>query len=369
MPYKRADSPYWWIFVTQADGTRVRRSSGTSDFAAAKALEQKARADAWKEKEWGVNPPRSFDDVMIPFLRHASQHQRSFGTTMHRLKPLQLHFTGSVMNDLTGKDIRAYMDKRHAEGKSAATINRELAALSAAINWCNVEYEWALPNPVKGRTLKEPEGRVRWLTRAEVESLCRAARGQRFGAALESFIRLAVNTGCRKQEMLGLEWRRVDLVNGLIYLEGKHTKAGKRRSIPLNEGALSALKVMAGFRAEHSPSSPWVFIRANGERVASVRNGFAAACKKAGIEDFTIHDLRHTCAAHLISAGVALAEVRDLLGHSTVMMTERYAHLAPARVRDAVRVLDGLRESPSSRSVHADVPVHQQGGHLKLVTP
>ncbi|WPP01466.1 tyrosine-type recombinase/integrase [Pseudomonas sp. HR96] len=79
-------------------------------------------------------------------------------------------------------------------------------------------------------------------------------------------------------------------------------------------------------------------MRGNGERVVSVRNGFERACKTSGIKDFKIHDLRHTCAAHLISAGVALAEVRDLLGHSTVMMTERYALLAPARVRDAVRV-------------------------------
>lgn len=273
------------------------------------------------------------------------------------------------MNDLAGKDIRAYMDKRSAEGVSAATINRELAALSAAINWCNVEYEWGLPNPVKGRKMKEPEGRVRWLTRAEVESLCRAARSQKFGVILESFVRLAVNTGCRKEEMLGLEWRRVDFANGLIYLEGVHTKAGKRRSIPLNEGALDALKQMMAYRAQHCPATPWVFARGNGERVVCLRKGFNEACKKAGIDDFTIHDLRHTCAAHLISAGVALAEVRDLLGHSTVMMTERYAHLAPARVRDAVRVLDQGREQSSSRLVHADNPAAQGGALLKLVTP
>ncbi|WP_288076477.1 site-specific integrase [Pseudomonas sp.] len=316
-----------------------------------------------------MNPPRTFEEVILPYLRNASQHQRSYETTANRVKALRPHFKGVVMNELAGKDIRAYMDRRQADGMSAATINRELAALSAAINWCNVEYEWGLPNPVRGRKMKEPEGRVRWLTRAEVESLCRAARSQKFGQVLESFIRLAVNTGCRKEEMLGLEWRRVDLVNGLIYLEGIHTKAGKRRSIPLNEGAVAALKTMASIRAEKAPSSPWVFIRGNGERVVSVRNGFTLACKKAGIDDFTIHDLRHTCAAHLISAGVALAEVRDLLGHSTVMMTERYAHLAPARVRDAVKVLDGLRERPSSRSVHADNPVHLQEGRLKLVTP
>ncbi|WP_081255218.1 site-specific integrase [Pseudomonas putida] len=154
-----------------------------------------------------------------------------------------------------------------------------------------------------------------------------------------------------------------------IYLEGVHSKAGKRRSIPLNDGAVNALKQMMAFRADPCPATPWVFARGNGERVMCLRTGFNKACATAGIEDFTIHDLRHTCAAHLISAGVALAEVRDLLGHSTVMMTERYAHLAPARVRDAVRVLDQARERPSSRSVHAESPAWQGGALLKLVTP
>ena len=80
----------------------------------------------------------------------------------------------------------------------------------------------------------------------------------------------------------------------------------------------------------------------------------------AGITDFVIHDLRHTCAAHLVSAGVPLAEVRDLLGHSTIMMTERYAHLDPGSVRNAVSVLDGLsaeRDEAVSRSRYADNPV------------
>lgn len=314
-----------------------------------------------------MNPPRSFEEVIIPYLQHARQHQRSYETTAHRVKQLRKHFAGQIINDLGGQGIREYITERSKAGASAATINRELAALSAAINWCNTELEWALPNPVKGRIMKEPEGRVRWITRAEVDALCRAAMEGRNGELIEAFIRLAVNTGCRKEEMLGLEWRRVDLHNRLIYLEGQHTKAGKRRSIPINQGALSALLSRQAFRAKHCPASPWVFARSDGERAVSIRVGFENACKRAGITDFVIHDLRHTCAAHLISAGVPLAEVRDLLGHSTITMTERYAHLAPARVRDAVSVLDRLnaeRDEAVSRSRYADNPVRlvSEGG-------
>ena len=363
MPYKRQNSPFWWISYKQADGKYVRRSAGTEDYSAARAIEQKERSRAWREKELGVNPPRTFEEVMIEYLRHVSQHQRSFETTQYRVKALRAHFAGTVMNDLAGQDIREYSNKRLEGGASMATVNRELAALSAAINWCNIEREWQLPNPVKGRTLKESEGRVRWITRAETEALCRAARKQRNGEMLEDFVRLAVNTGCRREEMLGLEWRRVDLAGRLLILEGKHTKAGKRRSIPLNEGAYDALRNRLAYRSSHCPNSPWVFARRNGERAESIRAGFESACADAGISDFRIHDLRHTCAAWLVSAGVSLMEVRDLLGHSTIQMTERYAHLAPARVRNAVAVLD----NPVSHSRYTEDPEHQGGISLKLV--
>lgn len=301
---------------------------------------------------------------MIEYLGHAERLQKSYKTTQYRVKALRTFFAGRMMNDLSGKDIREYSSLRLKAGKSAATVNRELAALSAAINWCVTELEWQLPNPVKGRTMKEPEGRVRWINRGEAEALCRMARSQRNGSLLEDFIRLAVNTGCRKEEMLGLEWRRVDMANRLIYLEGENTKASKRRSIPLNEGAMAAINSRKAFNSKHYPDSPWVFARKEGARAIDVSEGFEAACAKAGIKDFTIHDLRHTCAAWLVTAGVNLMEVRDLLGHSTVQMTERYAHLAPARVRDAVSKLD----KSMSQFRYINNPVGRTGEALKLVS-
>jgi integrase len=87
-----------------------------------------------------------------------------------------------------------------------------------------------------------------------------------------------------------------------------------------------------------------------------VKKAFTSACQGAGIRDFRIHDLRHTCAAWLVSAGVSLPEVRDLLGHTTVKMTERYAHLAPENVRVAVSVLEGN----VSRSRHVSEQVSSE---------
>jgi Site-specific recombinase XerD len=145
-----------------------------------------------------------------------------------------------------------------------------------------------------------------------------------------------------------LEWRRVDWEASLLHLEGKDTKSGKRRSIPLNRDARLALQSRFSFAKQYCADSRWVFARKDGERIQGVKRGFAIALRKAGITDFRIHDLRHTCASWLVSAGVPLPAVRDLLGHSTVKMTERYAHLAPENVRAAVDVLDAV-----SRKGHA----------------
>ena len=116
--------------------------------------------------------------------------------------------------------------------------------------------------------------------------------------------------------------------------------------------AITERRLFADLEGWRIPGSPWVFCRMNGERVRKIAAGFERACQRAGIEDFRFHDLRHTCAAWLVQAGVPLTQVRDVLGRSTVVMTERYAHLAPENVRAAVSLLDNP-ETTRSRSGHA----------------
>jgi integrase len=119
--------------------------------------------------------------------------------------------------------------------------------------------------------------------------------------------------------------------------------------VPLNGTARTALLARASFRAQRCPATPWVLCHPDGSRITDVKRSFAKACERADTADFRIHDLRRTCAAWLVSAGVPLMEVRDLLGHTTVRMTKRYAHLAPDNVRAAVALLEG----EESRSSHA----------------
>jgi len=358
MPYRRKDSPVWWASYADPSGKRVRRSTETTDRKEAEALEAKWKLEAFQCKHWGVEPSRTFDELMLAYLHATQREKRAADRDITSAKHLRAAFSGRELRDLTVPDVRAYIEQRRKKGIEPGTVNREVGLLSAAINYAQREWGWKIPNPAARRRLREPEGRVRWLRKAEAAALIRAAGALYRAAHLPDFIRLALHTGMRRGEMLGLEWSRVDFQAGLVYLEGTHTKSRKRRSIPLNSEARSALISRASYRAKHCPDSPWVFCNAKGERIASVKNSFTSACERAGITDFRVHDLRHTCAAWLVSAGVALPAVRDLLGHSTVKVTERYAHLAPENVRAAVDVL-----VTRSRFGHAQ----QQEGNAEAV--
>jgi len=341
MPYRREDSPIWWVSYTDPGGKRVRRSTGTTERKEAEALEAKWKLESYRARNWQEQPSRTFDELMLPYLKYALREKRQNPSGIRAAaKQLKRAFTGVDIQAMTDVDVRQYAERRRQQGAAASTVNKEIGLLSSAIGHANRQWGWRLPNPARGCRLREPEGRVRWLSRAEAMRLIEEARREPRAPHLADLVQLALNTGMRRGELLGLEWRRVDLPQRLIYLEGVHTKAGRRRSVPLNAAAYAAILGRARFRAEHKPDSPWVFCRADGERIGDVKHSFASACVRAGIDDFRFHDLRHCCAAWLVQAGAPLAEVRDLLGHSTIKMTERYAHLAPENVRLTVELLD-----------------------------
>lgn len=348
MPYRRKDSAVWWASYADPSGRRVRRSTGTKNRKEAEALEAKWKLEAFRENRWGEQPKRSFSELMVAYLKGTSGEKRSAERELVCAKHLREVFRGRDLRTLGPADVRAYVELRRSAGVGPATINREIGLLSAALNWARRELEWDLPNPVQGRRLRAPEGRTRWITRQEAAALMAAARAEPQAAHLVDFIRLALHTGMRRGEMLGLEWHRVDFKEGLVYLAGCHQKNGKIGSVPLNREARAALLSRAGFRAKHCRASPWVFAHKDGSRIQSVKHAFSTACRKAGIEDFRIHDLRHSCAAWLVQSGVSIREVAELLRHSDIRVTMRYAHLAPENIRATVAAL----ESPVSRFGH-----------------
>lgn len=342
--FARPDSPFWWASYTNGGGQPTRRSTGIRCETDPEGIKARAIRAQWiLEVDTPTSntslPGKTFDQLMLLYLKGPSAEKRS-ERDRYSAKRLYPVFTGKVLEDIRGADVRAYIEQRRAECVTAGTINKEIGLLSAAINWARRELEWNIPNPCLGRRLVEPAGRSRWLTRAEATALLQSAEGMNRAPHLVDFIRLGLNTGMRSGEMLELEWRRVDLQAGLIYLEAENQKNGKVGSVPLNQEAREGLMARARFRSQHCPDSPWVFCNRAGERIACVKTAFYRAVSLAGLEDIHPHDLRRTCGSWLVQAGVPIHSVSALLRHSDIRVTDRVcAHLSPSEIRAAVDTL------------------------------
>jgi integrase len=202
-----------------------------------------------------------------------------------------------------------------------------------------VEWEMLENNPFrKGSRLmfKENNHRLRFLSDAEVEALLKACDDLKAHSYhLRPIVEVAILTGMRREEILGLKWEQIR--NGLIYLT--KTKANKARQIPINDRLAGVFKEL---RQANQLKSEYVFCDAQGRRFHEVKRSFATACRRAGLDDFRFHDLRHTFASHLVMKGVSLKAVQELLGHADLKMTMRYAHLSKEHLRDAMAVLNNL---------------------------
>lgn len=256
----------------------------------------------------------------------------------YSLKHLSPHFSGVEVSKLKRADVRRYVSARLSDGVKESTVKRELKLFSAALNFVRLEYDRPeLGNPVQSLGLGGDDSRIRWITREQASVLVAEAGRFALRPHLSNFVRLGLNTGCRKSELLKLEWSRVDFERECFMLDRVHTKNGKRRLVPLNAAAMSALLEQRDWVSRYVPGARWVFAVRFDVPVGTLQKGFAAACLRAGIEDFRIHDLRHTFASWLVMRGVSLYVVRDLLGHSSIAVTERYAHLSPDQGRGAVQ--------------------------------
>ena len=233
--------------------------------------------------------------------------------------------------------------------RSPATVMRYLSALSHACSIAVKEWGWIEDSPMRKVTkLKESRGRVRFLDEQERERLLQACK-ESSNPHLYPVVLLAMSTGMRSGEILNLTWSDVDFPRKRIILQ--ETKNGDRRAVPLAGAALDCLirlekkrridtnllfpKVrMQTPRAQSSDSPAPVFQEEGKDRVQKVqkpvqlRSVWMAALKKAGIENFRFHDLRHCAASYLAMSGASLAEIADILGHKTLAMVKRYAHLS-----------------------------------------
>lgn len=215
--------------------------------------------------------------------------------------------------------------------RSSSTVVRYMASLSHAFTIAVKEWGWLEDSPMRRVTKpKEPRGRVRFLSddeRARLLSECKKSDSQYLYLAVV----LALSTGGRKMEILGLSWKNVDFNRSIITLH--ETKNGERRVLPLTGHALDLMKQHAKVR---HVNSDLVFPGKDFKTPIDLRTPFETALKRAGITDFRWHDLRHSCASYLAMNGASLAEIAEILGHKTLQMVKRYAHLSEAHTSKVV---------------------------------
>ena len=334
--YQQPGSPHWYASFTGADGRRRRRSTGTDNYRDAQLILSRWRMAAQHSTpEYGT-----LQDLVLAYI-DAHGHKKSLWRDGYSLRHLyRLLGESRPLSTMTIGQICQYKLQRQAEDAKPATINKELNFLSAAMNWAKRQRGWKIDNVAAGQQFPAPLGRDRWLTRLEVAKLLEAASQEPQAPHLQDFISLALHTGMRSGEILGLEWRRVDIQQQQIWLEAVNQKNGRPGRVPLNSTARAALLSRAKFRASQCPASPWVFCDRQGRRIASIKRSFVSAVNRAGISHCTPHDLRRTFGSWLVQAGVPIQHVSRLLRHSDIRITDRvYAHLQPEQLHAAVQML------------------------------
>lgn len=215
--------------------------------------------------------------------------------------------------------------------RAPGTVNRYLAVLSHVFTVAMKEWGWTDQNPVLAvPRLKEPNGRTRYLTDDERSRILEACRHSQ-NHFLFPIVAIAIATGMRKGEILSLTWDNVDLTRGVAYLF--ETKNSEPRAAPLTGLVLDLLKQL---RHQRSNSTKFVFPSPNGDWPIDIRTAWNGACRRAGLEDFKFHDLRHTTGSYLAMNGATPAEIAEVLGHKTYDMVKRYSHLSHSHTAGVV---------------------------------
>lgn len=244
----------------------------------------------------------------------------------------------AITSDVIGEkrdQLRSGTNQGKGKGKkprSNATVNRYLMALSAVLTTAAGEWNWLEKSPMaKVSKYSESRGRTRSLSDKERHELLKACRSSDSNMLYPAVV-LALATGMRQGEVLGLTWDRVNLKRGTIILE--ETKNGERRTVPLVGHAAAVLKEYK--RVHRRVGVAWVFPSKDGKKPAAIRQSWHRAVRIAELQDFRFHDLRHSAASYLAMNGATLTEIAEVLGHKTLAMVKRYSHLTEQHTASVV---------------------------------
>jgi integrase len=323
--------------------TRVRKDSPVQTKRGAEEYERQVRAELLggtygKGKEALCPLFADFEKVFISTYAVTNNKKSEVETKRSAFKNhLTPEFGKLRLDEIGSREIERFKSKKHLEKRSPKSINNYLTMLrkllSVAVEW---KFLKVVP-PIKW--LKVPQTKFDFLDFEEADRLLAGADPD-----WRAMIMVALKTGLRQGELLALKWDDVDLFAGRLVVRrnlsrGEITtpKNGKTREIPLGNDVGAALNRHRHLRGD------LVFCKAGGTTLTKggTKHPLWRACKRAGLRRIGWHVLRHTFASHLVMRKAPMKAVQELMGHSTIAMTERYAHLSPDVRKDAVRLLDG----------------------------
>jgi integrase len=327
-----------WGFTAEVNGKRRKsyRTEWTKDDA------ETALAKALLE----IEAPKAVSSITLAQAADrylaAKARKKSLAEMTRVLEVFKAYFGAEIpLAEITASRISEWEASRLAtksrqtgEPLAVASINRPLATLRALLRMAHEKWEVLQKTPhIK---LERERGRLRWLTAEEAERLLAACRTSK-NTDLVDLVEFTLFTGLRQGEALELTWERVERSRGIILIE--ETKNDKPREVTLNGRADAVL-------LRRSPKDEGLVFGA--KSFDHFRSAWGTAVRRAKLKNVRFHDLRHTFASWCVQRGATLQEVKDLLGHSSLAMTLRYAHLAPEHLRTAVSRLDGiLSEAPA----------------------
>jgi integrase len=343
--YRRPGTPHWWVSFS-AGGHRVRRSLRVDDRQTADELAARLYRDALTGEAADRRPALTLDHALSRYVAEHARYLPSAVTVMHQGKALvRIIGRATPLGSIDDAAVSAFVARRRGEravrghGRkvsrrmerriSNSTVNRETGLLRAVMERARKLWKIDVADVTwKLHRLPEADHRTRYLSVEEADRLLAVAP-----AHLRPPILCALFTGLRLANVMALDWADVDLTARRLTVRVKSRKpGGKLLTVPIAGPLVAELALLGG--KDRGPVFTY-----RGRPVAKMRRSFATAIQRAGITDFHWHDLRHTAASWMVQRGVPLAVVRDILGHSDIKLTARYAHVAPAQKREAVEAI------------------------------
>lgn len=318
---------------TDGQGREHRQRYRTLEDALVQYHEKRARA---KRGEKLPAPPIlrrnkvTFAEIMQDALAYSKQKKRSYGTDAPRFARLKEWFGSRIAETLTPKEIESTLNRAAEQERwAASTFNHYRSLVSLAYRLA-IRDRGLTMNPARSVPhRREDNSRVRFLGQEE-EGQLRKVLAAKYSWHLPEFD-LALLTGLRQGTQYSLTWEMVDWEARMLHIP--RTKNEEPLHVPLNDAALAALRVA---RARGDGKGRIFRSERTGEPLEHPRHWFEPALREAAIEGFHWHDLRHTFASRLRMKGTPLEDIADLLGHKSLAMTKRYAHLGPSRLHEVV---------------------------------